>query len=109
MSTENDKSGLLDRDSFRNGVLLRDGHKCVACGASGVRLDAHHIIERRLWDDGGYYLDNGATLCDEVSPTIVNFADPVLQERYQKSSTGCHMKAASGKHVCPTCKGKGAI
>jgi hypothetical protein len=65
MSVENDKTGLLDRDSFRNGVFLRDGYKCVICGASGVRLDAHHIIERRLWDDGGYYLDNGATLCDE--------------------------------------------
>lgn len=25
--------------------------------------DAHHIIERRLWPDGGYYLANGASLC----------------------------------------------
>ncbi len=25
--------------------------------------DAHHILERRLFDDGGYYLSNGATLC----------------------------------------------
>lgn len=28
-------------------------------------MDAHHIIERRLWSDGGYYLDNGASLCAE--------------------------------------------
>ena len=69
---------LLDRDSFRNGVLLRDGHRCVICGASGVRLDAHHIIERRLWDDGGYYLDNGATLCDV---------------HWDAGEPGCHMKA----------------
>lgn len=27
-------------------------------------VDAHHIIERRLWPDGGYYLDNGASLCE---------------------------------------------
>ena len=33
----------------------------MICGAPGQ--DAHHIIERRLFDDGGYYLDNGATLC----------------------------------------------
>ncbi len=26
-------------------------------------MDAHHILERRLWPDGGYYLDNGASLC----------------------------------------------
>ena len=60
---------LLTRDKFRNAVFERDGHKCVICGVSpdeakGVRIDAHHILERRLWSDGGYYLDNGATLCD---------------------------------------------
>ena len=68
MSVENDKSGLLERDAFREGVFARDGHKCVICGATPtgiVELNAHHIIERRLWDDGGYYLDNGATLCDK--------------------------------------------
>jgi hypothetical protein len=64
MSIVNDKSILLTRDAFREGVLKRDGHKCVICGATGTKLDAHHIIERRLFDDGGYYLDNGATLCD---------------------------------------------
>jgi hypothetical protein len=64
MSQVNDKSVLLTRDAFREGVLKRDGHKCVICGIKGVPLDAHHIIERRLFDDGGYYLDNGATLCD---------------------------------------------
>lgn len=58
---------LLTRDEFRNKVFERDQHRCVICGnevKDGVKLDAHHIIERRLWSDGGYYLDNGATLCD---------------------------------------------
>lgn len=80
MSIENAKSGLLDRTSFREGIFERDGHKCVICGAASTRLDAHHIIERRLWDDGGYYLDNGATLCDEYSG-------------YVEGGVGCHMKA----------------
>jgi hypothetical protein len=52
---------LLSRDQFRQQVFARDGGRCVICGAPGQ--DAHHIIERRLFDDGGYYLDNGATLC----------------------------------------------
>lgn len=52
---------LLSRDDFRNGVFLRDDYKCVICGERGI--DAHHIIERRLWTDFGFYLDNGATLC----------------------------------------------
>ncbi len=56
-------TGLLTRDEFREAVFARDGHKCVICGSSEGRLDAHHIMNRRLWDDDGYYLANGATLC----------------------------------------------
>lgn len=56
-------SKLLTRDDFRNGVFARDNHCCVVCGAPAA--DAHHIIERRLFDDGGYYLDNGASLCED--------------------------------------------
>ncbi len=52
---------LLTRDQFREGVFERDNHKCVICGSDSQ--DAHHILERRLFDDGGYYLDNGASLC----------------------------------------------
>jgi hypothetical protein len=52
---------LLTRDQFREMVFARDRHKCVICGAPGQ--DAHHIVERRLFSDGGYYIDNGATLC----------------------------------------------
>lgn len=54
---------LLTRDQFREGVFIRDGHKCVFCGEPAV--DAHHILERRLWPDGGYYLENGASVCEE--------------------------------------------
>lgn len=72
---------LLDRDTFRNAVLKRDGYKCIICGYTDSSvpdcgLNAHHVIERRLWDDSGYYLDNGATLCDDHNGII-----------------GCHKKA----------------
>lgn len=53
---------LLSRDDFREGVFKRDNYKCVICG--NPAKDAHHIIERRLFSDGGYYLDNGASLCE---------------------------------------------
>ncbi len=52
---------LLSRDDFRNSIFERDNGKCVICGNKGQ--DAHHIIERKLWNDEGYYLDNGALLC----------------------------------------------
>ncbi|MEJ6002619.1 RNA ligase family protein [Paucibacter soli] len=54
---------LLTRDAFREGVFKRDNHRCVFCHR--VAVDAHHIIERRLFADGGYYLDNGASVCEE--------------------------------------------
>lgn len=54
---------LLSRSAFREGVFQRDGYRCVVCKAPAV--DAHHIIERRLFSDGGYYLDNGASVCEE--------------------------------------------
>lgn len=52
---------LLTRDRFRESVFERDQYKCVCCGSPAV--DAHHIVERRLFTDGGYYLDNGASVC----------------------------------------------
>lgn len=52
---------LLTRDAFRAAVLDRFQGRCACCDAPAV--DAHHIIERRLWSDGGYYLENGAGLC----------------------------------------------
>lgn len=57
----NTHSKLLTRDDFRNGVFERDEHKCVICGDPAQ--DAHHIYERELWPDGGYYIENGASLC----------------------------------------------
>ena len=66
---------LLTRDAYREGVFARDSHRCVWCGAPAV--DAHHIVERKLWVDGGYYLDNGASLCED-----------------------CHLKAESTEISC---------
>ncbi len=52
---------LLTRDDFRTAVFFRDDHKCVICRDTAV--DAHHIVERRLFPDGGYYLENGVSVC----------------------------------------------
>ena len=71
---------LLTRDAFRAAVFERDGDKCVICHHDR-NLDAHHIIERRLWPDGGYYLDNGATLCGTPQ-------------------TGCHIEAERTLLTC---------
>lgn len=54
---------LLTRDQFREGVFARDKNKCVLCGEPAQ--DAHHILERRLWSNGGYFIENGASVCGE--------------------------------------------
>jgi len=65
---------LLSRDQFRNVVFERDNHTCVFCKQPAV--DAHHIIERRLWPDSGYYLNNGASVCQfhhlECEKTLIS-------------------------------------
>lgn len=54
---------VMTREAFREAVFARDGGRCVFCPADAK--DAHHIIERRLWPDGGYHLDNGASVCEK--------------------------------------------
>lgn len=52
---------LKSRIKFKEEVFKRDSYKCVNCAEPAI--DAHHILERKLFPDGGYYLDNGASLC----------------------------------------------
>lgn len=54
---------LLTREEFKRQVFLRSRGKCVFCACDAV--DAHHVLERKLFADGGYYLGNGAAVCEE--------------------------------------------
>lgn len=54
---------LLDRESFERAVFARHGGRCVFCARPAV--DAHHILERKLFADLGYYVENGAPVCSE--------------------------------------------
>jgi len=54
-------NNLLSREQFKANVFSRDNNLCVVCGDKAV--DAHHIIDRALWHDGGYYMSNGASVC----------------------------------------------
>lgn len=53
----------MDRTEFRESVFKRDNNKCIICRKPAV--DAHHIIDRSLFEDGGYHIDNGVSLCAE--------------------------------------------
>ncbi len=53
---------LLMPEEFRDAVLERDGWRCVCC-AEKADVSVHRLLDGGLWEDGGYYLDNGVTLC----------------------------------------------
>ncbi len=53
-----------NRKQFREEVFSRDNNECIIPWCDKEAVDAHHIIERELWDDGGYIPDNGASVCE---------------------------------------------
>ena len=56
---------LLTRDEFKRQVFAKTNGKCCVPGCDCDAVDAHHIMDRKLWSDGGYYLSNGAALCSK--------------------------------------------
>lgn len=54
---------LLSPTQFQEVILVRDKHCCVICQKPGARVA--HLMDKALWSDGGYYQENGATVCLE--------------------------------------------
>jgi len=67
---------LLSREQFNTEVLKRDNNECVICKHK-ENLAVHHIIDRKCFDNGGYFLNNGISLCEI-----------------------CHIKAENGNYTC---------
>lgn len=61
----NNKDILLTREEFKKQVFAKTNGKCCVPGCDCDAVDAHHIMDRKLWNDGGYYLSNGAALCSK--------------------------------------------
>jgi hypothetical protein len=53
---------LFSREGFLEQVMRRHAGKCAFC--THLAIDAHHILDRKLFPDGGYYLNNGAAVCE---------------------------------------------
>lgn len=73
---------LLSRNDFRKKAFERDNNECKLCGAVGQ--DAHHIIERRFFPDGGYYIDNAATVCGpcHIKCETTEISVETIREKY---------------------------
>lgn len=72
---------LLTREQFKELVFKRDNYTCLFC--SKPAIDPHHIIDRALWTDQGYYLNNGASVCEEHH-WAVERTDISVQEVWKK-------------------------
>lgn len=97
MHPKNIKSNqLLSREQFKELVFKRDSYKCLFCNEKAV--DAHHILERRLFSNGGYYLNNGASVCEnhhlECEKTLITIEqirikakikNPILPPEFQSN------------------------
>ena len=59
---------LLSRDQFREQTLARNNGLCCVPSCEEKAVDAHHILNRNLFigedEFGGYFLENGAQLCN---------------------------------------------
>ena len=53
----------LTREDFKKAVFDLTNGKCCVPGCNCDAVDAHHIMNRHLWDNGGYIITNGAALC----------------------------------------------
>lgn len=102
---------MLERAEFRRQVFERDKHRCVFCRApfgpeQAVKGDvlgrnwktehaAHHIMERRLFPDGGYERDNGATVCGEChikcEQTVISVEDCLAACNIKRRVTPPHL------------------
>ena len=52
-----------DYKAWRMAVYTRDGFICRACKQEGLRLEAHHILQRSQFPELTLSVDNGITLC----------------------------------------------
>jgi len=89
-NNKNKMNKLLTRTEFREAVFKRDKRTCCVPHCEVPAVDAHHLIERKLWDDEGYYLDNGASLCEKHHKLAE--ADKILPEQLR---TYCGIKTTS--------------
>lgn len=88
------------RQTVREQTFERDESTCVVPWCDNPSVDAHHIIERALWDDGGYMLGNLASVCshhhkaaerNEIPPQAfwqwLGIATPLLPESVETPDT----------------------
>jgi len=51
--------------NWRKEIFYRDKYKCVECGKTNCKLNAHHILSFSKYKNKRFDINNGITLCEE--------------------------------------------
>lgn len=89
------KSNRLD-ENIRKAVILRDGCKCMECGKTNTKLEAHHIKAKHL--GGADILGNLITLCSSCHQKTEG-KEELFEERYFKMIKGKNVRLDYAQHV----------
>lgn len=54
-----------NRSTFREQVFTAADNTCIVPWCTATADDAHHVLERDCWTDGGYTPENGAAVCNK--------------------------------------------
>ena len=89
------KSNRLD-ENIRKAIILRDGAKCMECGAKDCVLEVHHIVPRRL--KGSNTKDNLITLCSKCHQKTEGIEEKFIKH-YQLMINGKNIRLDYAEHV----------
>lgn len=89
------KSNRLD-ENIRKAVILRDGCKCMECGKTNTKLEAHHIRARKY--GGADIIANLITLCSSCHQKTKG-KEKQFEERYFKMIKGKNVRLDYAQHV----------
>jgi len=89
------KSNRLD-ENLRIATLMRDNYTCQECGKKNYRLEAHHIVPRRL--KGSDSIGNLITLCDKCHDKTEGKEEKFIQ-KYQNKIKGKNIRFDYAQHV----------
>lgn len=89
------KSNRLD-ENLRIATLMRDNYTCQECGKKECRLEAHHIVPRRL--KGSNSIGNLITLCDKCHDKTEDNEEKFIL-KYQNKINGKNIRFYYAQHV----------
>jgi 5-methylcytosine-specific restriction endonuclease McrA len=89
------KSNRLD-ENLRIATLMRDRYSCRQCGNKNTRLEAHHIIPRRLGGSDSIY--NLISLCSDCHSKVTG-SEMTYAKTFQSIINGKNLNLKDAMHV----------